>query len=210
MNKTAYIDFDGTVVDVMPRYHGILESYLKRNTQLKLDYEKYCFLKKQGIKDHAIVHEICKGYKININDYVVFKGENLEDRYWLSKDIIIGFPEVAYEKLNRLGYNVKLLTQRNSERELLYQVNSLGIKDFFDEIVVLKPLQEKNAKVSFLTDKIYSEDIIIGDSKIEMEVADVFNIKGFFVESGLWGASFAGSKDRIFKDYNTVVNYLQS
>ncbi|EKN62755.1 HAD family hydrolase [Schinkia azotoformans] len=208
MKKTAYVDFDGTVVDVMPRYHGILESYLKKDNLIELDYTEYCFLKRKGIKDHEIVYRLCNGLKIDIESYLEFKRPNLESSFWLKKDIIIGSPKDAYNKLKCLGYNVVLLTQRNYEKRLLQQVAGLGLDNCFDEVLVVKPLLRGNAKLNVLKDKINSEDIIIGDSKIEMECADFLYINGFFVESGLWGTTFAGEKSLIFKTYNLVVDFL--
>ena len=44
MRKTAYVDFDGTIVDVMPRYHGILEHFLKEKPHCAWNMISIAFL----------------------------------------------------------------------------------------------------------------------------------------------------------------------
>jgi phosphoglycolate phosphatase-like HAD superfamily hydrolase len=206
--KTVYVDFDGTIVDVMPRYHGILESYIKREKFIEIDFNKYKSLKRKGIKDYDIVKRLCEGNEIDLEDYLKFKRLNLENFKWLKKDIIIGSPEEAYHKLQNQGYRVVLLTQRYIEKNLHKQVKMLNIEKCFDEIIVVKPLPNQNAKIKYLKNIINIEDIIIGDSRDEMETAEKLNIAGFFVTSGLWNESFAGPIAQVFNNYNTVVDYI--
>lgn len=208
MNKVAYVDFDGTVVDVIPRYFGILSSYLKDKVSTELNLEKYKILKRRGLKDHQIVLKLCDNFKLDINDYIQYKRENLESEFWLKRDVIIGSPREAYNKLKSLGYRVKLLTQRNHENRLLDQVKRLGLEECFDDIIVVKPLVGGNAKVNILKNKVNKKDIIIGDSSIEMECARYFNIKGYFVRTGLWEDKYANSDSLIFENYNSVVDFL--
>jgi phosphoglycolate phosphatase-like HAD superfamily hydrolase len=91
---------------------------------------------------------------------------------------------------------------------LFKQVNLLNIEKCFDEIVVVKPLLNQNVKLEYLKNIINDEDIIIGDSRDEMDAAEKLNIKGYFVTTGLWDESFAGSISDVFSCYNSVVNYI--
>lgn len=48
IEKNAFVDFDGTIVDVMERYHGILQSYLLSTKSAPLiDLENYISLKRE-------------------------------------------------------------------------------------------------------------------------------------------------------------------
>ena len=69
-NKIAFVDFDGTVVDVFPRYYGILTEYLGKITNETLDFLKYKKLKRLGKKDHVIVRELLNGLEMDIHNYV--------------------------------------------------------------------------------------------------------------------------------------------
>lgn len=208
MRKTAYVDFDGTIVDVMPRYHGILEHFLKEKTPLRLEYDKYCLLKRQGLKDHIIVQQICGGFRIDIKEYVAFKRLNLEDKKWLKLDSVIGSPWKAYKQLAEMGFRVCFLSQRNYEKRLIDEIHSLQLEDAFDELIVVNTSPHCNMKAIVLRDRVYDNDIIIGDSPVEMECANMLGIKGFFVETGLWDKKFAHYNASVHEDYNSVVDFL--
>lgn len=210
MKKTAYIDFDGTIVNVLPRYYGILATFFKEQASLYLDYDKYCFLKRQGLKDHVILQQLCEGYILNIEQYMAYKKTNLESEEWLKRDTVIGLPHKAYKQLKKAGFKVCILTQRCYEDRLKVQIDSLNLNNSFDDIITVKPILNQNAKAIFLKDKIGEKDIIIGDSPVEMECSHLFNIDGFFVETGLWGKQFAYHENQVFVNYNAVADFLVS
>ena len=210
MNKTAFIDFDGTIVDVFPRYYGILTEYLGEMTNGTLDFLKYKKLKRLGKKDHVIVRELLNGLEIDINDYVKFKRENLEGFSWLKKDILIGNPESSNLELKDIGYRIVLLTQRNNKDNLLKQLDFLNIKESFDEIVMVSPKAGQNVKAAHIEKLYRSDDIIIGDSSVEIDASRLLNIKGYFVESGLFSAETLGIRKLVFADYKSVVDYISS
>ena len=176
--NNVFVDFDGTIADVFPRFYGILSNYIEQYFDEELDYSMYRELKRLGKKDHVIVKELIYGLEINIENYMNYKRERLESFQWLQKDNIIGDPKDAYEKFKIIGYDVVLLTQRNNKNNLLKQIDTLKIDDCF------------------------------GDSKVEIEVSRVLNIQGYFVNTGLISAPYAGVYDMVFENYNSVVNYL--
>jgi len=208
MSKTAYIDFDGTIVDVFPRYYGILSEYLRGFTNESLDFPKYKKLKRLGKKDHVIVKELIEEIEIDIDDYIKFKRQNLESFEWLSKDILIGNPEVTNMELKGLGYNVVLLTQRNNQNNLIKQLDFLSIKDSFDQIIMVKPEIGKNVKFDHIIKHCNSNDIIIGDSIVEINAANLLNIDGYFVETGLFSSEVLGIREFVFDNYKSAVDYI--
>jgi len=207
MNRTVFVDFDGTIVDVFPRYYGILSSYLEKYTDKKMDYDTYRKMKKAGNKDNQIVEKIL-GIKIDIMDYLSYKSEMLEDPRWLKKDIVFGDPKDAYDKLKEIKYNVVLLTQRNKEDNFYRQINDLKIRNCFDDLVILKPCIGRNVKTDYISAHYHKENIVIGDSKTEIEAAKMLNIEGYFVETGLFSSCYVGIKEFIFDNYNIAVEYL--
>lgn len=206
--NNVFVDFDGTIADVFPRFYGILSNYIEQYFDEELDYSMYRELKRLGKKDHVIVKELIYGLEINIENYMNYKRERLESFQWLQKDNIIGDPKDAYEKFKIIGYDVVLLTQRNNKNNLLKQIDTLKIDDCFDDIVVVKPEEGKNVKAQYIEKCYCNKDIIIGDSKVEIEVSRVLNIQGYFVNTGLISAPYAGVYDMVFENYNSVVNYL--
>jgi phosphoglycolate phosphatase-like HAD superfamily hydrolase len=210
MNKTAFIDFDGTIVDVFPRYYGILIEYLGSIKYMPLDFPKYKTLKRLGYKDHIIVKELTRGQEIDVDDYYKFKRENLENLSWLKKDVLIGNPRSLNLQLKNIGYRVVLLTQRNNKNNLLKQLDILNIRDSFDDIIIVKPRAGQNVKADHIKKNYSPDDIIIGDSSVEIDASRILNISGYFVESGLFSAKSLGIDNLVFSDYNAVVDYIVS
>lgn len=208
MNKTAFIDFDGTIVDVFPRYYGILTEYLGEKTNKHLDFSKYKMLKRAGKKDHVIVRELVEGLEIDIDDYLKFKRKNLESFSWLIKDVLIENPESTNLRLKDMGFKIVLLTQRNNKNNLIKQLDFLNIKKSFDQVVVVKPRVGQNVKAEHIGKQYSLNDIIIGDSFVEIDASRILNIKGYFVETGLFSAESLGVRKLIFDDYKSVVDYI--
>lgn len=208
MNKKAFIDFDGTIVDVFPRYFGILNEYIREMTYESIDFLEYKKLKRAGKKDHVIIRELAKGLEIDIDDYVKFKRENLEEFSWLRKDVLIGNPESANLKLKGMGYKIVLLTQRNNKNNLIKQLDFLNIKESFDDVVIVEPKVGQNVKASYIGKQYSFDDIIIGDSSEEIDAARLLSINSYFVESGLFSADSLNIRKLVFDDYESVVDYI--
>ena len=200
-SKTVYVDFDGTIVDVFARYYGILKAYIGVETKEE-KLNEYIKMKRSGRKDHEIAKE-CWGENIDISDYLKFKRKNLEEEKWLRTDTIIGEPQNAYNELKKKGYAVKLLTQRRSKENFENQLGWLGLKNAFDDWMIVAPLHE-NAKLLFLKSVIHKEDILIGDGKLEMECAEKLNVQGFFVQTGLNERIVGKNISDTWKTYNEV------
>lgn len=208
IEKNAFVDFDGTIVDVMERYHGILQSYLLSTKSAPLiDFENYINLKRERLKDHEIVKRLCN-LDINIADYKRIKRDKLEQIEWLKKDKLIGDPKKAYTILRRKNFNVILLTQRRSKENLLKQIRQLNIADCFDEIIVVNPDMISNPKMAYLKNHYGDEDIIIGDGDAELFCAEQLHIKGYFVKTGLFNTCKYSSVISMYRDYNSVVSNL--
>ncbi len=205
-DKTAYIDFDGTVVNVFPRYFKILNEYLNHDYDGQLVFENFVRQKRDGIKEHEIVKKTL-GIDIDIEKYVNFKRARLEDKEYLKEDLIIGNPHKAYAKLKGLGYQVNLLSQRRKPDNLLWEISYLNLKDCFDNISTVFPTSN-NAKLEYLKDIAKKEDIIIGDSPLDMECATELGIRGWFVESGLLKKERLAAKVQVAENYNMAVQGL--
>lgn len=207
--KCVYVDFDGTIVDVMKRYHGVLAEYLaEAGVENNLEYSKYISLKRVGYKDHEIAKKCC-GSEIQISEYVLYKREQLEKKRWLRLDRLIGEPIKAYNQLKARDYDVKLLTQRNSESNLLEEIEWLQIVHAFDGIIVVKP-QKGNAKLEYLKEVICREDILVGDGPLEMECAKLLGVRGYFVRTGLYEKCPGGTGICGYNTYNAVAQYINS
>lgn len=205
--KTVYVDFDGTVVDVWERYYGITQDYVSSlGSDVLIDFEKYKKLKRNRLKDHEIIKCLAE-VDIDINSYMSFKLEELEKRYRLKADIVIGNPLHAYQTLRTAGYEVKLLTQRYNKENLIWEINYLRLQNAFDELIVVKPRKHENVKLKYLKERVGKHDVIIGDSPAEMECGRILGITGIFVKSGLFSRDIV-KQEQISETYIEWVEKL--
>lgn len=201
--KTAYIDFDGTIVNVFPRFYRIFKEYLSVKYDVQLEYNSFCEKKRRGMYEHVYAKEVF-GINVNVEEYVKFKRNRLEDQEYLKEDIIIGNPKSAYLSLKKAGFFVQLLSQRRNSENLKWELEYLNLVECFDSIAVVYPIPD-NAKLKYLRKIVTSEDVIIGDSTIDMDCAVVLDIEGWFVKSGLHSDEKVPSVIHRAENYNEAV-----
>jgi phosphoglycolate phosphatase-like HAD superfamily hydrolase len=206
--KIIFIDFDGTIVNVYDRYFGILEKYVDNHFSLKIDYNRYIKLKREGLKDHQIIENSSSNLNFIIDDYMKFKRLNLEDLNWLKYDKLIKDPVDFAKYAKNLGYKLVLLSQRTNVENLNSQLSFLKIKNIFDEIVVVHPNDGVNVKLQYLKHVADIHDVVIGDSISELKAANELGISSYFVDTGLYNSSFVFGNSIIVNDYTEVLNYL--
>lgn len=204
MTETVIFDLDGTILNVYDRYYQVLLSYLKyKSFQVKMfDFEEYIKLKKKGVKDHLIV-EILSGQRIDIQDYVVYKKENLEAIEFLRKDKVIGNPYAIMQQLKEAGIKTILLTQRRNTENTLLQLEKLKLINIFDHISIVKP-SSKNAKMEWIEAQQLQEVYIIGDGPLELECVQKVGCEAYFVNTGL------SNFDNIHYNCHFCDNYMQA
>lgn len=206
--KRAFVDFDGTIVEVYDRYLKILNDFLRtQNIGLIEDRRRYIELKKIKRKDHLIVQEIL-GSVFDIELYVEFKRKRLEDPTYLALDRLIGDPSRSYSKMKEIGFEVIVVSKRNRVKELSREIDSFGVK-FCDEVICVSPIQGKNAKYERLRGIARSGDLIIGDSAEDVQAGRLLGIDCYFVRSGLEEFSDElGVRSMVFEDYDSVADHL--
>jgi phosphoglycolate phosphatase-like HAD superfamily hydrolase len=207
--NTIYIDFDGTLVDVNYRYYIIFNEFINYHFSLNTDFTSYIKFKRSGFKDHHIIEKLFGKIDFNIENYLKFKRLRLEDLAWLKTDKLIGNPTNFVKNCNDYNLNVILLTQRNNFENLKHQLSLLKIRHIFKEIYVVPPKAGINVKFEFLKEYADTFDIIIGDSKAELEAGNRLKIPSFFVNTGLNNSTII-SEDTIFlNDYSEVLKYFK-
>lgn len=207
--KTIWLDFDGTVVDILPRYYQVLSDYIFPE---RMRFEDYCKLKRGGNKDHEIIHELT-GQDIDVPDYMKYKREYLEKKHYLRMDKRIGNPVMNYTLLKQTGYTVTILTQRNNRKNFESQLGWIQEKQICDGYVVVKPQPGENVKKNFLERHALYGDIVIGDSRMELECAQIDGVRVFIVDTGLISKEYISehmlsSSAQCFNGYDEVARYL--
>lgn len=192
-----FLDFDGTLVDLWPRYYEVfsnlsgfkeisLEIY-KKDKKLLLDDEKLASL-----------------YKIKLpNQYFRMKREALESQKFLELDEIL-IPKKQYEILKKK--EIIILSKRRNPKMLSWQLMKLGIN------LPYQTLSDNESKKEWIKLNFPTGDhIIIGDSILDLEAGKLENVTPFMVESGL------GTKDtfdqqnlkyKLFRDLSEIITKI--
>lgn len=186
MNKIAFIDFDGTIVNVYLKYFHILNDYVTMLHQVNIDCNQYLTHKLHRVKDCQIVKRLT-GIDLQVDDYYKYKHQNLELPKYLDYDKLIPNTENALSMLTLKGYTIEILSNRNSSESIEYQLNKLKIKNLIDRTTVLSSTSSVLSKKEYVKNAKISEcDLVIGDSPTDMDAAIGNSLIGIFVKTGLF------------------------
>ena len=164
-------DFDGTIVDLWPRYCAVFKSIMQLNDLSLNDYKS---IKQKYKKDSLVADYFGKELP---EDYFSLKAALLEDRDFLKLDI----PLIGIDILNSvLIGNSMILTKRRNADNFLWQIKNLGICEKYQ---VLNE-EKKSDWVKTNTDE-GNSITVIGDSVADLEIATLSNVDAWMVGYGL-------------------------
>lgn len=165
------LDFDGTIIDLWPRYHAVFCALTKADINLST----YKTLKQKLKKDELL----CKHLGIEIPvDYFVMKSKMLEDKNFLKCDKLIVAKETLLEFAQK--NNVKILTARRYPENFEWELDFLGLTSLrCCSICVNEP------KKDWVKSSALSKGVIIGDDARDLQVASNPGFSAIMVLSGL-------------------------
>jgi len=203
----VFLDFDGTLVDVMPRFHAIFSEYLLAKGFSPPNLSEYRRLKRL----HNYDPEIFKALNVDVawEDYREWKVNRVESTSYLYLDRLIGEPHYVVERLRDCGYSVVLLSARRIRENLLAELEWLKISDLFDDVLVTEEY-EIDSKARKLAKIAKNGDIIVGDSETELTAAKELGIRHFGVTTGLRSADFLFENGArvVLCDYTALLDVL--
>jgi len=165
--SVIFIDLDDTLINTSERhytvYKDILESF---GVSTYLSKEEFWRLKRDGRKTVDLVPPSIPR-DVFQSEWI----EKIEDRCYLNLDKIIDGCHRVLSQLTEQGHKIVLVTLRQRKDNLFWELNKLGLTNYFDEIIVGSTLHLKT-KVPlikrYLDMSILSSSIIVGDSEIDI------------------------------------------
>lgn len=204
---TIFLDFDGTLVDVMPRFHAIFSDYLVAKGFSPITLSEYSRFKRLYSYDP----EIFKALNIDLpwEEYREWKVSRVESLSYLRLDKLIGKPRYVIERLKNRGYSIVLLSARRIRENLIKELEWLKISDLFDDVLVTETY-EIDSKVQKLAQIAGNGDIVVGDSETELAAARELGIRHFGVATGLRSAEFLFENGArvVLRDYTALLDVL--
>lgn len=162
-------DFDGTIVDLWPRYHKV---FVDASGIKGIGFDEYKQVKRNLEKDELVAGYF--GGRLSA-DYFEVKKKLLEDEHYLELDRLL----FSKDRLDEMLGNAILLSKRRNQKTFYDEVSALGIKC---KAFALSDISKK----SWVVENIIEENVLmIGDSKADLEVGSLNNVFSWMVGYGI-------------------------
>lgn len=172
-----FFDFDGTIVNVWPRYYQV---FLAASEFTGISQRDYVKAKRALISDREVAHYLGRNLP---TWYFLKKRALLESEDYLQLDTLF----VSKIELSAMfsKFECRFLTKRRRADAFFTELKNLGLYHLSDQAIVLDPTQKVSKKEFLMKNFPYSNHIVIGDSEAEWETATLENVHAVLVQTGL-------------------------
>jgi len=200
--NTAFIDLDGTILDVSHRIYLIYSDIMG-----SINLATLSNLKRKKIPEKVIVGMTCTNPK-KITDYLKKRTSILEDQKYLLLDKLFPKTKLNLKKLRKEA-NLILLTKRKNISGLKKEIARLEIKELFDDICITQNKTDTIRKHTFYK---YTESIIIGDTEEDIVAGKELNLVTVALLTGIRDRSFLQKMhpNYLFKTLEDVAKSIKS
>ena len=189
MEKLDYIliDFDGTLLEGKYKHYNCYKDIINSDGGIPLDIDIYWEMKRNKVtRDVYLEKSYYKGtYEGFLQQWI----QNIEDKKYLKYDILKPKVIETLKEWKRYANKLVLITMRNNKENLFWQLNTLGIEDLMDDVIVCRSIENKK-KHEFIKDYKINKAIVVGDTEDDIELALSCKIKSIVVTNGLRDKKF--------------------
>lgn len=172
-----YFDFDGTVVDLWPRYYRV---FLAASGLTGISQRGYVKAKRALVSDSAVARHF--GGTLP-EGYFEKKRGLLESEDYLQLDTLLVPPAELDAFFSR--FECRFLTSRRRNGAFLVELEGLGLGRLSGWTIVLDPDRGISKKEYLAQSAPRSPHIVVGDSEAEWEAAALENVRAVLVRTGL-------------------------
>jgi phosphoglycolate phosphatase-like HAD superfamily hydrolase len=214
MMPIIYMDLDGTILDVWPRYYSLMKLFFEQKLLLPFPtLQEYQHLKLNLIQDAKLIQHFSQGCIASksevVREYMLYKQRMLENEQMLWMDTVFGQLHLFVAQL-KPEYKLHLLSVRRNRSLGMRQLHHLNIRGLFDRIDFVSPLRESNPKWDLIKDKASKHDVIIGDSETDIICGSMLEMRTYHVSTGLRSYEYAtryGPAIRL-SNYSEILDHL--
>jgi phosphoglycolate phosphatase len=204
-----FFDLDGTLIDSRQRLYNLFQRLVP---QSDLTFEEYWNLKRQKIGHQKILME---QFGYNEQTVSVFEKEWLdliETEEYLSYDKPFDFTKHVLQTLKAKNHKLYLITARQSKEKTLKQLNDLGLSCFFEGVFITESKKTKFDLIKESKIQLLPNDILIGDTGIDIKTAKDLNLINIAVLSGFRNREILSeyAPDFIENDIRSLVDYVKN
>ncbi len=185
MRRVLFLDLDGPVVDVRPRYLSLYRSLVTRAGGRLLADNEYWRLKRERVPEQEILARSGIAPE-RVPALVQARLDAIESPACLALDRLWPWSLATLEALRRVA-SLVLVTQR-IEGPLARSLPDLGLGDAFEAVLAGRGDRSDIAKA----DRIRSggwlsgaESVLVGDTEVDIASARALGIRGVWTRSGI-------------------------
>lgn len=194
-----FLDLDGPILDGRLRHYNCYKDIIEDMGGIPLDTDAYWNAKRIGLNKKIVCEE--SGISVDYSKFIEEWKNRIEDIKYLKYDVLKpGFLDVI-KIMKNFSKKLCLVTLRNNKENLLSQLEWLGIKEIFSEIVVCSG-SDINPKYLALKEYSFDKAILIGDTEIDIEAADMLGTDFIGIINGLRTEAIFKNK----KCYNELID----
>lgn len=184
-----YLDLDGTILDVWRRHYAAYFGIVQALGEAPIGFGDYRAWKRSGrrVQEHPSARGMIR------TEFARRWLEIIEAPALLELDIVQPEAVESLEKLRSDGYPLRLMTLRRNREGLLLQLERLGIRCYFSDVVSPGGVGPAATDKTALVQDLLARDgraIVVGDTEADVTTARVLGLICVCVTGGLRDRSF--------------------
>jgi len=167
--KHVFFDLDGTLIDITHRWYHLHVDLSRIYGYTPMRKEMYIALKRDGVHEKDVIKKTNIPRK-KINDYLKKRNQHMESKTYLAKDKL----KSGVKKLLKTLAESRILllfTRRKHKRRCIEELNRLGIKKYFAEILVASSPSQIRSFMRSRDKSILNNALLIGDTEDDYHTA---------------------------------------
>jgi phosphoglycolate phosphatase len=179
-----FFDLDGTLVDNRMRMYRLFCDLTQQN---EISFDQYWMLKRFMINQYDILTVLLDYTDEQAKAFHTTWLSTVESPDYLQLDELFDQTESVLETCLQNGYELHLITARQSEKATIRQLMNLNIHHYFTSCIIASPPRSKVKALLEAGLSFGEHDWLIGDTMEDMTAASALHIRSAAVLSGSTG-----------------------